>query len=43
MSAAPPPNWYDVLDVDPSATTEEVRDAWRVPSARVHAPGPTRF
>ena len=23
------PNWYDVLDVEPSASTEEIRDAWR--------------
>ena len=23
------PNWYDVLDVDPTSTTDEIRDAWR--------------
>lgn len=23
------PNWYDVLDVDPTASSEEIRDAWR--------------
>ena len=29
MTTAPGPNWYDVLDVDSSATTDEIRDAWR--------------
>lgn len=29
MSATPGPNWYDVLDVDATATTDEIRDAWR--------------
>lgn len=23
------PNWYDLLDLDPHATTEEVREAWK--------------
>jgi Mce-associated membrane protein len=23
------PNWYDVLDVEPTASTDEIRDAWR--------------
>ena len=23
------PSWYDVLDVDPAASTDEVRAAWR--------------
>jgi Mce-associated membrane protein len=22
-------NWYDVLDVDPTATADEIRTAWR--------------
>lgn len=30
MTTTPPePNWYDVLDVDPTATTDEVDRAWR--------------
>ncbi len=27
MSAGP--NWYDVLDVEPTAGTDEIRAAWR--------------
>ena len=29
MSAPTGPGWYDVLDVEPSATTDEIREAWR--------------
>ena len=36
------PNWYDVLDVDPTATTEEVRDAWRAAIADL-TPADRRF
>ncbi len=36
------PNWYDVLDVDPSASPEEVRDAWRAAIADL-TPADRRF
>jgi Mce-associated membrane protein len=36
------PNWYDVLDVDPTATTDEVRDAWRAAIADL-TPADRRF
>ncbi len=29
MSAPTGPGWYDVLDVEPTATTDEIRAAWR--------------
>jgi Mce-associated membrane protein len=29
VSAAPGPGWYDVLDVAPTASTDEIREAWR--------------
>ena len=36
------PNWYDVLDVGPTATTEEIRDAWRAAIADL-TPADRRF
>ena len=42
MTAAPGPNLYDVLDVDPSASTDEVRDAWRAAIADL-TPADRRF
>ena len=36
------PNWYDVLDVDPTASTEEIRDAWRAAIADL-TPADRRF
>ena len=36
------PNWYDVLDVEPTATTEEIRDAWRAAIADL-TPADRRF
>lgn len=36
------PNWYDVLDVEPTATTEEIRDAWRSAIAEL-TPADRRF
>ena len=38
----PTPNWYDVLDVDPSASTDEIRDAWRAAIADL-TPADRRF
>ena len=42
MSATPGPNWYDVLDVDSSATTDEIGDAWRAAIADL-TPADRRF
>ncbi|WP_432476512.1 J domain-containing protein [Nocardioides sp. GXQ0305] len=42
MTAPPVPNWYDVLDVDPAATTDEIRDAWRASIADL-TPADRRF
>jgi len=42
MTAATGPNWYDVLDVDSSATTDEIRDAWRAAIADL-TPADRRF
>ena len=36
------PNWYDVLDVDPTATTDEIRDSWRASIADL-TPADRRF
>ncbi|WP_159081258.1 J domain-containing protein [Nocardioides sediminis] len=36
------PSWYDVLDVDPGASTDEVRAAWRAGIADLE-PGSRRF
>lgn len=36
------PNWYDVLDVDATATTEEIRAAWRAAIADL-TPADRRF
>ena len=36
------PNWYDVLDVDPAASTDEVRAAWRASIADL-TPADRRF
>jgi Mce-associated membrane protein len=36
------PNWYDVLDVDPAASTGEIRDAWRAAIADL-TPADRRF
>ncbi len=36
------PSWYDVLDLDPSATPEEIREAWRASIADLD-PGDRRF
>lgn len=38
----PTPNWYDVLDVDPSASTDEIRDAWRAATTDL-TPADRRF
>ena len=35
MSVSTSVNWYDVLDVEPTATTDEVRAAWRVAVAEL--------
>ncbi|MEO5665951.1 MAG: J domain-containing protein [Nocardioides sp.] len=36
------PSWYDVLDVEPTATAEEIRAAWRTGIAELE-PGSRRF
>jgi Mce-associated membrane protein len=36
------PSWYDVLDVDPTASTEEIRGAWKTGVAGLE-PGNRRF
>jgi Mce-associated membrane protein len=36
------PNWYDVLDVDPTASSGEIRDAWRAAIADL-TPADRRF
>lgn len=36
------PSWYDVLDVEPTATSEQIRDAWRAAIADL-APSDRRF
>lgn len=36
------PSWYDVLDVEPTATTDEIRAAWRAGIAELE-PGSRRF
>lgn len=36
------PHWYDVLDVEPTASTEEIRDAWRAAIADL-TPADRRF
>lgn len=36
------PTWYDVLDLDSTATAEEIRDAWRASIADL-SPGDRRF
>ena len=38
----PTPNWYDVLDVDQGASTDEIRDAWRAAIADL-TPADRRF
>ena len=40
--ATPGPDWYDVLDVDPSASTEEIREAWRAATVDL-TPADRRF
>ena len=39
---APTANWYDVLDVDQGASTDEIRDAWRAAIADL-TPADRRF
>lgn len=41
-SELPRPRWYDVLDVDPAASTDEIRDAWRAAIADL-TPADRRF
>ena len=36
------PSWYDILDLEPSATATEIRDAWRTSIADLD-PGDRRF
>jgi Mce-associated membrane protein len=40
--STPSPTWYDLLDVDPGASTDEIRAAWRSASAELD-PGDRRF
>lgn len=42
MTTTPGPHWYDVLDVDPAASTDEIRDAWRAAIADL-TPADRRF
>ncbi len=42
VSAPPGPGWYDVLDVEPTATTDEIREAWRAAIADL-TPSDRRF
>lgn len=42
MSAPTGPGWYDVLDVEPTATTDEIREAWRAAIADL-TPADRRF
>jgi Mce-associated membrane protein len=42
VSAPTGPGWYDVLDVEPTATTDEIREAWRAAIADL-TPSDRRF